>query len=56
MVLAPLRRHTDFALSSPEVQRLIAQRYPEGVPVDEPVISPVDLLVSERVVRVAETP
>jgi len=43
MDLVPLRRHGDYALTSPEVQAKISQRYPEGIPVDEPVVAPSDL-------------
>lgn len=51
------RTHTDYAgFEHPEVQRHIRQRYPEGLPEGEPVVAPVDLLVSDRVTRLGEVP
>jgi uncharacterized protein YycO len=41
--LAPLRRHGDYQLASPEVQAKIRERYPAGIPTDEPVVAPSDL-------------
>lgn len=41
--LTPLRRHGDYQLASPEVQARIRERYPAGIPTDEPVVAPSDL-------------
>ncbi len=41
--LVPLRRHGDYQLTSPEVQAKIRERYPAGIPADEPVVAPSDL-------------
>jgi hypothetical protein len=33
-------------LSHPKVQTIVKQRYPQGVPVDEPAVAPVQLMES----------
>ncbi len=50
--LTPLRRHGDYQLASPEVQAKIRERYPEGVPTDEPVVAPSDLFEASGLVVV----
>jgi hypothetical protein len=51
--LTALRRHGDYQLASPEVQAVVRQRYPQGIPVDEPVVAPSDLFSTSALVTVA---
>jgi len=44
--LSPLRTLADFDLSSPEVQRLMKERYGNAIPLSEAVVSPSDLFDS----------
>lgn len=44
--IGELRKLKDFDLSSPEVQEKLKERYPDGVPMDETVISPQDVFQS----------
>jgi hypothetical protein len=48
-----LQRLREFDLSSPEVRRKMAERYGARVPLDEPVISPAAMFVSDQLVDVA---
>jgi hypothetical protein len=50
--LGGLRKLRDFDLSSPEVQKKLKERYPDGVPLDETVISPQDVFQSSDLVTV----
>ena len=50
--LSAPRKLTDFDLSSPAVARLMAQRWPGGVP-DDVAVSPQDLADSALLERVA---
>lgn len=54
--LCPTRRFGDYELESPEVQKVIKERYgsKEKMPQDEPVVSPGDLADSPLLVRVPE--
>jgi len=45
--IGELKTMGDFDLSSPEVQKLMKKRYPEGLPMDMAVISPADMFNSE---------
>jgi len=44
--IGDLRQLKDFDLSSPEVQKKLKERYPDGVPLEETVISPQDVFQS----------
>jgi hypothetical protein len=52
--LGDLRRMKDFDFSSPEVQQQLKSRYPDGVPLDETVVSPQDVFQSSLLVTVYE--
>jgi uncharacterized protein YycO len=52
--LGSLRKMKDFDLSSPVVKRLLQERYPNGVPLEETVISPEDVYQSGALVTVYE--
>jgi hypothetical protein len=52
--LTPLRRHGDYQLSSAEVQAKIRERYPGGIPSDEPVVAPSDLFTASGLVLVGQ--
>lgn len=54
--LCPLRRMRDFDLSSPVVKKIMAERYGDNPPLDEPVVAPSDLSASPWLVRVDGTP
>jgi len=45
--IGELKTMEDFDLSSPEVQKLMNKRYPNGLPLDMAVISPADIFNSE---------
>jgi len=45
--IGELKTMEDFDLSSPEVQKIMKKRYPEGLPMDMAVISPADMYNSE---------
>ena len=47
-----LRKLRDFDLSSPEVRMKLRERYPEGVPLEETVISPQDVFRSDALTTV----
>ncbi len=44
--IGELRKLKDFDLSSPEVQKKLKERYPDGIPLEETVISPQDVFQS----------
>jgi uncharacterized protein YycO len=44
--IGKLRKMKEFDLSSPEVRKILAERYPDGVPLEETVISPQDMYQS----------
>jgi uncharacterized protein YycO len=50
--IGKLHRLKDFDLSSPEVKVIVAERYPDGVPLEETVISPQDVLMSSSLITV----
>ena len=50
--IGDLRKPKDFDFSSPEVQMKLKERYPDGVPLDETVISPQDVFQSARLITV----
>ena len=50
--IGELKTMGDFDLSSPEVQKLMKKRYPEGLPMDMAVISPADMYNSELLYKV----
>lgn len=52
--IGALQTFGDFDLSSPAVAEKIRERYPEGLPLDEQVISPASMFNSEELVVVAE--
>ena len=52
--LGDLRKMKDFDFSSPEVHQQLKSRYPDGVPLDETVISPQDVFQSSLLVTVYE--
>jgi uncharacterized protein YycO len=52
--IGDLRKMKDFDLSSPEVQKQLKGRYPDGVPFEETVISPQDMFQSNLLVTVYE--
>lgn len=52
--LAPLKKMEQFDLTSPEVQKIMAERFSEGIPVEEPVMSPADIFDSEKLMHVFE--
>lgn len=54
--LTHLRTHRDYDLTSELVQTAIKTRYPNGLPVAEPVVAPSDLLASPLLGRVASVP
>ena len=45
--IGELKTMEDFDLSSPEVQKIMKKRYPQGLPMDMAVISPADMYNSE---------
>ena len=47
-----VRKMKDFDLSSPEVKAIVAERYPQGVPFEETVVSPEDVFVSAALITV----
>jgi hypothetical protein len=47
-----LRKMKDFDLSSREVQMKLEERYPNGVPLEETVISPQDVFQSDALATV----
>ncbi|HTY60233.1 MAG TPA: YiiX family permuted papain-like enzyme [Bacteroidota bacterium] len=49
-----LRKLKSFDLSSPEVQKKLKERYPDGVPLEETVVSPQDVFESGLLVTVYE--
>ncbi|MFK7928016.1 MAG: YiiX/YebB-like N1pC/P60 family cysteine hydrolase [Myxococcota bacterium] len=54
--LAPTRLHSEYTLSDPRVKKAIAARYPTGIPTDEPVVAPSDLMESSALVEVVRAP
>jgi hypothetical protein len=52
VALAPLKRVGDYDLSDPAVQKLVKKRFPGGLNLDEPAVSPADLLESPLMARV----
>jgi uncharacterized protein YycO len=50
--IGDLRKLKDFDLSSPEVQKKLNERYPDGVPLEETVISPQDVFECSLLVTV----
>jgi uncharacterized protein YycO len=44
--IGKLRKMKEFDLSSPEVKKILSERYPDGVPLEETVISPQDMFQS----------
>lgn len=52
--IGELKTLEDFDLSSPEVQKLMKKRYPQGVPLDMSVISPADMYNSSLLITVKE--
>lgn len=52
--LCPVQRLRSFDLTSKRVQHLMKQRYGDIFPLDEPVVSPVDIFDSEQLVVVYE--
>ncbi len=50
--IGELRKLKSFDLSSPEVQKKLRERYPDGVPLEETVISPQDVFQSNLLVTV----
>lgn len=51
-----LQRLRDFDLEEPTVKRKLRERYGTSVPLDEPVISPGEMFVSEELVTVVPSP
>ncbi len=49
-----LRKLKSFDLTSPEVQKKLKERYPDGVPLEETVVSPQDIFESALLVTVYE--
>ncbi len=47
-----LRKMKDFDLSPPEVKEILGERYPDGVPLEETVISPEDVFESSALITV----
>jgi Permuted papain-like amidase enzyme, YaeF/YiiX, C92 family len=50
--IGSLRKLKDFDLSSPEVRVKLSERYPDGVPLEETVISPQDVFQSDTLATV----
>ena len=48
------QRLRDLDLSAPELQKKLAERFGDRIPLDEPVISPQRIFDSARLERVAE--
>ncbi len=53
--LCPTRPLRSFDLSSPAVRQKLSERYGANVPLDEPVVAPSDLLVSDKLSPVIYT-
>ncbi|MDP6932204.1 MAG: YiiX/YebB-like N1pC/P60 family cysteine hydrolase, partial [Myxococcota bacterium] len=47
ITLSPLRTISDYDLSHPDVQATVAARWPDGIPAQEPMVSPQDLFDSD---------
>ena len=52
--IGSLQRLRDFDLSNPIVSQKLRDRYPDGVPMDETVISPEQMFRSESLITVLE--
>jgi hypothetical protein len=52
--LCSLRKLKDYDLTSPDVQEKLRERFPEGVPLEETVVSPQDLFESTSLIPVYE--
>lgn len=50
-----LRKFGDFDLSNPAVLKIIRERFPDGAPLDETVIAPVDIFESDLLMTVYES-
>ena len=50
--IGKLRKLKDFDLSFPEVKDILDERYPDGVPLEETVISPQDVFQSSSLITV----
>ncbi len=50
--LCDLRRMKDYDLTSPDVQRKLRERFPEGIPLEQMVVSPQDLFESPSLLTV----
>ncbi len=50
--IGKLRKLEEFDLSSPEVRRILTERYPRGVPLEETVIAPQDIFQSDSLITV----
>jgi uncharacterized protein YycO len=52
--IGKLRKMKEFDLSSPEVKKILAERYPDGVPLEETVISPQDMFQSVYLITICK--
>jgi hypothetical protein len=52
--IGKLRKMKEFDLSSPEVRKILAERYPDGVPLEETVISPQDMFQSVDLITICK--
>ncbi len=52
LAIGTTRKLTDFDLSSPEVQKLMKERYGNSIPVNETVIAPSDIFDSSLLVQI----
>lgn len=52
--IGELQTFGDFDLSDPEVAKKVQERYPEGLPMDETVISPASMFESDELVLVGK--
>jgi hypothetical protein len=52
--IGSLQRLREFDLTNPVVHRKLSERYPDGVPLDETVISPEQMFGSDSLVTVLE--
>ncbi len=50
--IGKLQKFRDFDLSNPIVSKILEERFPEGIPVDEIVISPAGMFASDLLVTV----
>lgn len=50
--LGEMRKLKDFDLTSPEVKALMKERYKSSIPLEEPVIAPIDIFNSQALITV----